>query len=259
MPANPWVEPSDFDSRRRTFVRDAHDAWKPLDGTADDDEVLLHICHRENEMRFRLVYDGPLGSGDSGNKTDNKWRVRNYFHPQLEELWKFKPVLQGYATAYPNLSIPEKEGDDITLDGAPTNVRVARNFQRLRHPIERNGARFLPLVRSDLFLTCTIDILFLRQDGPGSSFTHAGDLDNRIKTFFDGLKMPEKNEPTQQDLANPFYCLLEDDKLITSFAIRTDRLLHRLNEPKDAVVLVADVVVVPTRIKMEINSGFEWD
>jgi hypothetical protein len=255
-----WDAPDAPDFRRQTYTRTIGERWKRLDGNADDDETLHHICHRNHEMRFRLVYDGPLSSGASGHKTQNKWLVRRNLQPQLEELWSFKPVLQGYASSYPMMPTPDKDDEDIEVDGAPANVRIARNFRRLRQPIVRGGHNYLPLVRADLFLTCTLDILFLRKDGPGETLTHAGDLDNRIKTLFDGLRMPEGNEPKPPDVVtDPFHCLVEDDRLITSFAIRTDRLLHRPNEPKDSVVLVIDVVVVPTRVKIETNSGFEWD
>jgi hypothetical protein len=36
---------------------------------------------------------------------------------------------------------------------------------------------------------CSLQILFLRHDPPGSVI-HAGDLDNRVKTLIDALRMP---------------------------------------------------------------------
>jgi hypothetical protein len=56
--------------------------------------------------------------------------------------------------------------------------------------------------------------------------TNGGDIDNRVKV----LKVPrECNEiPKEQGPEKdeePFFCLLEDDSLITKVAITTDRLL----------------------------------
>jgi hypothetical protein len=88
----------------------------------------------------------------------------------------------------------------------------------------------VPLIRKTGGFTCALDILFLRRDNPGNIVAHGGDIDNRVKTLFDGLRMPEtvsdlggsQLDPQNED---PFYVLLEDDSLITSVSITTDRLL----------------------------------
>ena len=88
------------------------------------------------------------------------------------------------------------------------------------------------------------DILFLRRDAPGGLISSGGDIDNRIKVLFDGLKIPNTvgdlggfQLETQED---PFYCLLEDDSLITRVSVTTDRLLT----PQDAAEKVHDVHLV---------------
>jgi hypothetical protein len=82
-----------------------------------------------------------------------------------------------------------------------------------------HGYRFVPLVTPEWSLLCSLRILFLRRDIPGSVVS-AGDLDNRIKTLIDGLRRPlGKNElrgneaPAEGE--DPFYCLLADDKLVS--------------------------------------------
>jgi hypothetical protein len=58
---------------------------------------------------------------------------------------------------------------------------------------------------------------------------NGGDIDNRVKVLFDGLRMPKSAaeiggfapEPDE----DPFFCLLEDDSLITEVSVTTDRLL----------------------------------
>jgi hypothetical protein len=49
--------------------------------------------------------------------------------------------------------------------------------------------RFVPLVREEFALTCSLNILFLRADIPGK-VVQSGDIDNRLKTLFDALRMP---------------------------------------------------------------------
>lgn len=73
--------------------------------------------------------------------------------------------------------------------------------------------------------------------------------------------MPEHNDSQRPtNLApNPFHCLLQNDDLITSFAVRSDRLLNRANETKDTVVLVIDVIISPSRVQSRVNASFSWD
>jgi hypothetical protein len=81
-----------------------------------------------------------------------------------------------------------------------------------------------------------LDILFLRPGSPGSVITQGGDIDNRLKTLFDGLQIPDENQivaapPPSPDQTKapwggaPFFCLLENDVLITRVNVETDRLL----------------------------------
>ena len=41
-------------------------------------------------MRFRLVYEGPIGGQNT--KETEKHRIRSYFHDQLESLWHRQPL-----------------------------------------------------------------------------------------------------------------------------------------------------------------------
>lgn len=92
------------------------------------------------------------------------------------------------------------------------------------------GYRFVPLVREETSLLCSLDILFLRRDIPGSVID-AGDIDNRIKTIIDALRIPRhQNELVGSDAApgaddDPFFCLLEDDSQVSRLVVETDTLL----------------------------------
>jgi hypothetical protein len=87
--------------------------------------------------------------------------------------------------------------------------------------------------------------MFLRQEDPGELVLQGGDLDGRIKTLFDALRVPDV------DLAqakNPTYCLLESDTLIDGFRVSTGRLLmSEINHPSE-VRLTIEVTIKVLRV-----------
>ena len=95
-------------------------------------------------------------------------------------------------------------------------------------------------------MTCGLNILFLRRDSPGKVIS-GGDIDNRLKTLFDALSIPNRSQivGTPESNESPFFCLLEDDSLITEVRVETDRLLTPLsaNKNENDVVLVIGVEV----------------
>ena len=120
----------------------------------------------------------------------------------------------------------------------------------LPHLYEKFGYRFVPLVRDEEFLSCSLRILLLRRDPPGSIYNR-GDIDNRIKTVLDALRQPanvrevpalavEKDE-------DPFFVLLEDDRQVTHLEVETDRLLVPTACAPDDVAMVHLVVSVDVR------------
>jgi hypothetical protein len=167
-------------------------------------------------MDFRLTYEGPLyGTGNTKNRPDHKHRLRKVFHKQLLRLWKGHPFLKTafHSDRQSGRVFPEK----LLFD------HLAEQWQRF-------GYSFVPIVTQEIRLFCSIDILFLRPAMPGD-ILQAGDLDNRLKTIFDALRIPQnKAELGGYDVAdadeNPFCCLLTDDKLISHVGIETDMLLQ---------------------------------
>ena len=102
----------------------------------------------------------------------------------------------------------------------------------------------MPLVQERIGIVCSLNILFLRHE-PKGGIIQSGDLDNRIKTLFDALRIPKEKEvpddaqPSEQP--NPFFCLLSDDRLITDFRVTADRLLIPTVNPRADVHLVIEV------------------
>jgi len=160
-------------------------------------------------IKFRLVVRGQLPP-DKRGMVNVKHRIRRELHPQLRTLWKQHMLLQD---AFRPSNRPK--------DGRLKIERIADNFSRC-------GFRFVPLVRKE-FISCALNILLMRRDEPHQLFTGAGDIDSRVKTLLDGLRLPNQCSevadcaPTSDE--DPFFCLLEDDRSITSFSVTGDTLL----------------------------------
>jgi hypothetical protein len=107
--------------------------------------------------------------------------------------------------------------------------------------IGRGQRTCLPLVRESLLLKCGFKILFLRKEEAGRVY-QGGDLDNRLKTLFDALSVPQIDQIPQNERGNsigdPIHCLLEDDGLITAVSVETHRLLSQPSASKYQVHLV---------------------
>ena len=111
------------------------------------------------------------------------------------------------------------------------------------------GYRFVPLVREEWSLTCSLNILFLRRDILGNKgVLSAGDIDNRVKTLIDVLRRPRNqtelvgNDATPREDEDPFFVLLEDDKQVSHLLVEADTLLIPPCET-DASASQAKVVV----------------
>jgi len=127
---------------------------------------------------------------------------------------------------------------------------IKKYLERIADDHARLGGRFVPLISNTGGFTCALDILFLRRDSPGGLIANGGDIDNRIKVLFDGLRMPETVQQmggyTFDSDEDPFFCLLEDDRLVTQVSVTTDRLIMPQKDADNIndVMLVIHVTVV---------------
>lgn len=88
---------------------------------------------------------------------------------------------------------------------------------------------------------------------PGVPLIHSGgDIDNRLKVLLDALRIPaecsEIPDGTKKEADEDpyFFCLLEDDVLITDLAVTTDTLLTPCtSEAENDVQLVIKVKIKP--------------
>jgi hypothetical protein len=196
---------------------------------------------RGAQLEFRLVYKGRLPSESGGSsRPKEKHAMRKIFHQQLHELWQRTPALKWQLTdpvhvyKIPSNNADPSRRDRLEIASTPeyANSVDKRTFiDWTGDQFSRNGYRFVPLLRELYGTTCALDILFLRRDSPGDQplIKSGGDIDNRLKVLFDALRMPANKEecggfsPDQNE--SPFFCLLEDDRLITDVNVTTDRLL----------------------------------
>jgi hypothetical protein len=210
-------------------------------------------------MRFRFVYQGELRSnqrdplGNQSNKlAKHKQAIRKALHRKLKYFWETSWFL-GRQEVYPK---------DYGI-GSSAPDKLIPLIDAVAHSHQENGYRFVPLVRKDWRLACSLHVIFLRHDPPGS-IVHAGDLDNRIKTLIDALRKPQNakelsgNERPETD-EDPFFCLLEDDKLITGLSVESDQLLipPKSNKSEDIrkVHIIVTVYIRPYGVTL-FNLSF---
>lgn len=166
-------------------------------------------------LQFTLFYRGEL---KANARPAAKHAIRQRFHEQFKDLWQHAPL---------------------------------SNFQRLLEPevgdlslIQAiHGFNFAPLVAESVALVAELRILLLWPGAPGRIITSGGDIDNRLKTLLDALKVP--SEPTALPNGtrpgigeDPFYCLLEDDSLVTHLSVGTERLLEPVATSSEVVAVI---------------------
>ncbi len=214
-------------------------------------------------MRFTLVYDGPLpATGDGKSSRRIKHEIREQLHAQLREVWLERPSLRGYLKFYRENPSQAQSPEPIPpTEGAAANLYPDGYLSGILVPFSRGAFTFVPLATKKYHLVCHLDILFLRAEPPGSLFTNnAGDLDNRLKLLFDALRVPTADE-LPPDAApgdrNPFFCLLQDDCLITGLHVDSERLLD-VPEKSSHVKLVVRVTI-KTRAVSLLTMPLEGD
>lgn len=193
-------------------------------------------------MNFRLTYHGPLkAASQSDTRRKEKHAIRLIFDRQIKQLLHHKNVLRDEVER-----VPERW------------VNLLVNVHRFK----RGEFSCFPIVRDDLNLVCDLDILFLRRENPGSLIQAGGDLDNRIKTLFDSLRVPQDDNEVRGFVdTSPkdslLYCVTENDAQITGFRVTTDRLLEPAasEEEKNNVELIINVEVKATKLTPE-NLGY---
>ena len=214
-------------------------------------------------MRFTLIYDGPLPAQSAhDSRVSEKHDIRREFHVQLEDLWANHPALRDKFNEWKSSEAHRREGKELpyekTLSANPdTGPAHTASPAQIIEPRQVANSRFIALIADHTSLLCELDVLFLRKEPKGHLVNQAGDLDNRIKVLFDALRMPlnEAEIPSGVTLPDPFFCLLEDDRLIIRVNIASERLLEgTVGSSKNHVRLVINVITRADRLNW-LNLG----
>ena len=190
-------------------------------------------------MRFRLTYNGPLkatqgtpGPLHTDKRAEHKHTIRREFHRQLKELWASNKFLRthkmtpAHTTADGGI-FPPRPPATIGAIWGPDPKTLRPMVDVVAGMYSTFGYRFVPLVRKEISLSCSLRVLFMRRDFPASVLS-AGDIDNRLKTLIDTLRMPQViNEVPSPPVSgeDPFFVLLDDDRQITHLEVETDSAL----------------------------------
>jgi len=172
-------------------------------------------------IEFTLVYSGELRPNANPLQ---KHALRQVFHRQLRYLWDHpaKMAPGALSSARPDISRPD--------------------FSK---PV--GHFRFVPVISENGLNVAEVQITLMQTEAAGSIITRTGDIDNRLKSLFDSMKVPTSAELPADVKPNvdeePFFCVLEDDHLITSVAVDTKRLL----EPTVAIAHVQLLVTIRGR------------
>ncbi|MCH9613063.1 MAG: hypothetical protein S4CHLAM102_15670 [Chlamydiia bacterium] len=141
-------------------------------------------------MKIILKYTGAL---NSTTDVKDKQRVRDCFHRQLKRVW-------------------EAQGDNILKGVRETPWSSNETVDKM----------FVPLVRKEHDLRVKLDIDILKD--PARKSNKQFDLDNKLKTLFDCLRIPntpQEMQRIQEELVEvPYFGLLQDDHLVEAVSIR---------------------------------------
>lgn len=167
--------------------------------------------YSEDALEFRLTYAGELKAHVDGRRMRGRpmhvHSMRREFHKQIKNLWELNPTLNKL----------DKAGYYTTID--------------------LEGFNWRPLVPNRKGLICKLDILMLRAGEPGRVIA---DIDNRLKTLFDALRMAngpdelgEKSENGKfkpQEGEDPFLSLCKMTGFLLMFQLQPIRYWSQFPE-----------------------------
>ena len=225
-------------------------------------------------MKFRLTYDGELRATQnkkseerSKSLSDHKMDIRRHFHWQLKAYWNGSSFLKDYSLNPSDIRRQRNASDYLPRDedpylSTPEDQKIGlEDYLAIKHAAF--GYEFVPLVTKEWEVHCSLSILLLRNDYPGK-VVHAGDIDNRVKTIIDCLRIPKHmheigykyRDPKEKE--NRLFALMEDDDLVSNLFVETDLLLFQdrsSGSHDQRVKAIISVSIQPYRITMD-NLSF---
>lgn len=146
-----------------------------------------------NLVEFRLLFDGVIGSD---SRAPIKHEIRRAFHPQLRRLWTVNRNLRQMSEHYGRMFHAHMQDKEKIAPSHPSDDEARQfAFQHWGQNWNCGPFHFVPLVTKELGAICKIEILLLRPDDD-THVTEHGDLDGHVKTLFDALRTPHKQDET---------------------------------------------------------------
>lgn len=159
-------------------------------------------------MEFCLHYYGTLKSRDNAS---GKHQIRQQLHPQIRSVC----LSEQFSNMFDEFNDTSKHDEPHMFS-------------------DIGGKRFWFLICEGWKTIVDLNITILLPHAVGAIVHNGGDIDNRIKTLFDALRIPAvKSEIPSNDSFNykkeGMFCLLQDDKLINRVSITS----YQDHEPID--------------------------
>ena len=148
--------------------------------------------------------------------------IRREFHNQLKELWELCPLC---------------ENKKKWLDA---------DDSKLKKTIDGRKFVFLVSKALDMYAKLDIQVLVYSKDRKFK------DIDNKLKTICDALRLPARGElkrSRSKDDETPLFCLLQDDESIYQIAVDTDFLLCKHPDSNFRLKLDESMWIINVKIK----------
>jgi hypothetical protein len=200
-------------------------------------------------MKLTLRFRGELPSNGG---PEEKHSIRLQLHLQLQAYWQKDSRLRDISKQVKSLQVPTLKSSRFEVIRP---IQGQMNFF-WRHPL--CGYNFVPLVTGVRESHCHLSLRFYRKTEDEGILFHGGDIDNRLKTFFDALQVPHAIEQMPSSTRNAqddqkewpaMFCLVDNDRSITKLAIESFILLTEIpsdcKRPENYAEIDIDVEVVP--------------
>jgi|ERR1035437_126645 hypothetical protein len=184
-------------------------------------------------MQFCLRYTGRLRSNDNAA---GKHAIRSELHAQVKALCSSEALAP-------------------TFEANERDVREERGKPLF---VDHGTKRYRFLISEYLATVVDLRITLLVPHKIGGVVHNGGDIDNRIKTLLDALRVPAvASEIPRSDAfdysGDGMYCLLQDDKLINRLAIQT----YQDYAPTNADDVTA-IIELETRVTRALVGNFQF-
>ena len=146
-------------------------------------------------MELTLRYKGPLPAVGTDRRVREKHQIRQELSGQLGTYWEHSRRLKKLFADAKNLQIAKRARDQFIVD------RPLADETKFWWRWPLCGYNYVPLVTQILKAHVELRMRLYRKN-QGILF-EGGDLDNRLKTFFDALRFPKMVRRFPQKLTSP--------------------------------------------------------